>query len=143
MEVKNTDERTELINPSKSKNKRSDNMLKGQNEKDFMKTDVINLDKPMNSNSNTGNTANNNLFNNNDNLIGGNKYSDPNNKQNGYDAKNDKDASKNNFKGKQEDISIVDITKGGRIITDLEIKNAPVLLLEVICYFRAKFVFLI
>ncbi len=52
MEVKNTDERTELINPNKSRNKKSDSKLKGQYEKDNMKTDVINLDKPMNSNSN-------------------------------------------------------------------------------------------
>jgi len=52
MEVKNTDERTELINPNKSKNKRLDNKLKGQNEKDNLKTDIINLDKPTNSNRN-------------------------------------------------------------------------------------------
>lgn len=45
--------------------------------------------------------------------------------------KNNNETSKTNIKGKQEDISIVDITKGGRIITDLEIKNAPVLHLEV------------
>ena len=140
MEVKNTDERTELMNTSKSKNKKSDNKLKGQNEKDF-KTDIINLDKPINSNSNNmnykndysaGNKLNNNLFNNNDNLVAGDKISDPISKQNGYDAKNNNDAFKLNIKGKQEDISIVDITKGGRVITDLEIKNAPVLLLEVI-----------
>lgn len=136
MEVKNTDERTELINPNKSKNKRSDIKLKGQNEKD-LKTDVINLDKPINSirfnnDYTSGNNANNNLFSNNDNVNTFDKNYDPNSKQNGYDgAKTNNDASKNNIKGKQEDISIVDITKGGRIITDLEIKNAPVLVLEV------------
>jgi hypothetical protein len=118
------------MNPNKIKNKKSDNNSRGQNQN--MKTDIINLDKPMNSiSSNNINFKNhiiagnnNNLLNNNDNL--GEKLSDLNIKQNGYDA------SKNNIKAKQEDISIVDITKGGRIITDLEINYAPVLLLEVI-----------
>lgn len=136
MEVKNSDERTELMNASKSKNKKIDNKLKGQSEKDNFKTDIINLDKPMNSNSSNnlnikneifvGDNKNKNMLNNNENLLGDNKVTEPNYKLNGNDG------SKNNIKGKQEDISIFDITKGGRIITDLEVKNAPILILEVI-----------
>ncbi len=73
MEVKNIDERTDLKNQSKSQNKKSDYKLKGQNEKDS-KTDVINLDKPINLNNMNyksdyagGKYVNNNFININDN----------------------------------------------------------------------------
>lgn len=141
MEVKNSDDRVELIQSSKSKNnKKSDNKISNRNDRETTKTDVINLDKPMNSNNsnlinsksekiniNTNNNDHNNNFD-----AGLNKINETGNKQNGVDSKSNNEIQKNvNLKGKQEDISIFDITNGGRVITDLEIKNAPVLLLEV------------
>ncbi len=72
------------------------------------------------------------VLNNNENIVSLNKITETSNKLNGVDSKPNYEIQKiPNMKGKQEDISIVDITNGGRIITDLEIKNAPVLLLEV------------
>lgn len=132
MEVKNQDEKIEFINSSKSKSKNSLKNSGGRNntEKEGYKTDIINLDKPMNSPSSnpiTSKNEQNNRINNSSNI---------NNQQNGVDGKNINNTNNDivktaNLKGKQEDISIVEITSGGRVISDLEIKNAPILLLEV------------
>jgi len=149
MEVKNSDERIELMNSSKSKIKKSDNKTINKNDREIIKSDVINLDRPMNStSSNIFNSRNDkisiNNFNNNtsstntnnENYLITEKINDLNIKQNVFDSKdknniNNEGPKNSNFKAKQEDISIVDITKGGRIISDADINNAPVLILEV------------
>ena len=124
IDVKNSEENSQNTNLKLQKNsnsKRDDN--KSSNRYDIQKTDIINLDRPTNSNNSNFFSTKNEKFN----------YIDNNNKLNGFDVKNSTDFQKTpNMKGKQEDISIVDLLNGVRVITESEIKNAPTLTIEVI-----------
>lgn len=125
IEVKTSEENSQNTNlklQKSSNSKRDDN--KSSNRYDIQKTDMINLDRPTNSTSSNFFSTKNEKF---------NYIDNNNNKLNGFDVKNSAEFQKTpNLKGKQEDISIVDLLNGVRVITESEIKNAPTLTIEVI-----------